>query len=89
LYKHYPGLYPIPIFQPKQVSLAGPHRLLSFVSWYLGDGIEGRPNYNLINIDPIQIRLQGQKGEEKKRRQTHRAWTDSFLIDSRLIIAGR
>jgi hypothetical protein len=34
------GLYPIPIFQPTQASLAGPHRLLSFFSQYLSGRIE-------------------------------------------------
>jgi hypothetical protein len=60
------GLYPIPIFQPTQASLAGPHRLLSFVSHYFGDRIERRSDYNPININPIQIHFQKPKDEDKK-----------------------
>jgi ribonuclease HI len=81
------GLYPIPIFQPTQASLAGPHRLLSFVSQYLGDRIERRSDYNPINIDPIQIHFQKPKDEDEKHetRRIHRAWTDSLPIDSIII----
>jgi ribonuclease HI len=81
------GLYPIPIFQPTQASLAGPHRLLSFVSQYLGDRIERRSDYNPINIDPIQIRFQKPKDEDEKHetRRIHRASMDSLPIDSIII----
>jgi hypothetical protein len=81
------GLYPIPIFQPTQASLAGLHRLLSFVSQYLGDRIERRSDYNPINIDPIQIHFQKPNDEDEKHktRRIHRAWMDSLPIDSIII----
>jgi ribonuclease HI len=78
------GLYSIPIFQPTQASLAGPHRLLSFVSQYLGDRIERRSDYNPINIDPIRIHFQKPKDEDEKHetRRIHRSWMESLPIDS-------
>jgi ribonuclease HI len=74
------SLRPLPTFDPSRTSVAGPHRILSFVSEYLDDRLEDRTHKSLVSITPLIIHHKKPQSDDEKKAavKTHRGWIRSL-----------